>query len=505
MMSSPHPPQSLWMQPAVAIPTDPSEPRADVVVAGAGLTGLATAVMLARSGRRATVLEARSVGAVTTGNTTGKLSLLQGSVASGIHSRAGADVLRAYLAANRAAQEWVRLETAGDDDALETRAAFTYATTEEGDQAVRREAEALAAAGLSIEVEGADADRGLPFPTTSALRLEGQAQLHPMRLLARLAEELRAAGGRLVVGERVTGVELAEGGVRVRTSSGVVDASLVVLATGTPILDRGLFFAKLTPSRSLAAAYRLPVGMPVPQGMYLSVDPVARSLRSASDGAGGELLVAGGGGFAPGREASVRTRRDDLDAWVAEHFPGAERVTWWAAQDYRTVTHVPFAGPLPRGRGRIFAATGYNKWGMTNAVAAALALTGQITGSPPEWDERLRAHHAGLADAGEALAVNAGVAGRLVGGWAYAETHAGREERPAEGMGRVRRSGLKPVAESTVDGTTCRLSAVCTHLGGIVAWNDAEKTWDCPLHGSRFSAEGTLLEGPAVADLPRLD
>lgn len=499
------PPESLWLRTADAIPTDSPTDRADVVVVGAGLTGVATALMLARAGRGVLVLEARSVGAVTTGNTTGKLSLLQGSVASGIVSHAGADVLRAYLDANRAAQEWVRREAGDDEKVIQSRTAFTYATTPDGDESVRREAHALTEAGMTIDVEGPGADVGLPFAVTSALRLADQSQLHSVRLLSALAASLRERGGRIVSGRRVTGVDLVEGGVRVRTAAGDVDARSVVIATGTPILDRGLFFAKLVPSRSLVAAYRLPVGMPVPDGMYLSVDPVARSLRGARDESGAELLVVGGGGFTTGREESVRARREDLDAWVTDHFPGAERVTWWAAQDYRMVTHVPYAGPLPRGGGRIYAGTGYNKWGMTNAVAAALAISGEMLGDVPEWAQRLRANHANVADAGEAVTANAQVAGHLLSGWTRAEVSGRGDGRPAEGTGRVVRSGLAPVAESTVDGTTCRLSAVCTHLGGIVSWNDAEKTWDCPLHGSRFSADGTLLEGPAVADLSRVD
>ncbi|MEU1971588.1 FAD-dependent oxidoreductase [Microbacterium sp. NPDC019599] len=498
-------PESLWHRTSGAIATDARPERADVVIAGAGLTGLAAGIMLARQGRGVAVLEARTVGAVTTGGTTGKLSLLQGTVATGIRAHAGEDVLRAYFTGNRAAQDWVRREAGGDEDVIQSRTAFTYATTREGDDAVRREADAMALGGLPVEVEGPDADTGLPFAVTSALRMPDQAQLHALRLLARLAAEFRRLGGRIVEGARVTGADGSDGGLIVRSTAGDVEARLLVLATGTPVLDRGLFFAKLVPSRSLVAAYRPAQGMPLPPGMYLSADPRSRSVRAASDGAGGELLLVGGESFVPGREASVRKLRDVLDEWVAEHFPGAVRELWWAAQDYRMVSHVPFAGPLPRGGGRIYAATGYSKWGMTNAVASALAICGQIAGEEPDWSSALRAHHPTMSDAGEAVGANAEVAGRLVGDWSKAEFSRAPDAPPPEGTGRISRAGLKPVAESTVDGVTCRLSAVCTHLGGIVSWNDAERSWDCPLHGSRFAADGRLLEGPAVADLGRAD
>ncbi|WP_243075523.1 FAD-binding oxidoreductase [Microbacterium sp. SS28] len=300
------PPASLWRRTTEPIADDPRVERVEVVVVGGGITGLATAVLLARQGRTVMVLEAREVGAGTTGGTTGKLSLLQGSVASGIRAHAGADVLRAYLEGNRAAQDWVRTVADGDDSVIQTRTAYTYATSPEGDDVLRREAEVLAEAGLEFETLGAGADIGLPFAVTGALALADQSQVHSMRLLARLAAEVRRLGGRIVQHARVTGIDLVENGVRVRTAGGDVDARFAVIATGTPILDRGLFFAKLVPSRSLVGAYRLTDGRPVPDGMYLSVDPESRTIRGAQDGAGRSLLVAGGAGFTPAVKKASR-------------------------------------------------------------------------------------------------------------------------------------------------------------------------------------------------------
>src|SRR5690606_31388927 len=145
--------------------------------------------------------------------------------------------------------------------------------------------------------------------------------------------------------------------------------------------------------------------------------------------------------------------------------------------------------------------TGYSKWGMTNAVAAALAVAGGIADDKPDWATELFEDRPLLGATGDALVANAEVAGHLAGGWLSAETTSEPDGPPAEGTGRVARRGLRPVVESTVDGEACALSAVCTHLGGIVKWNDAERTWDCPLHGSRFDHRGRLLEGPAVRDL----
>lgn len=494
----PEEPRSLWHRTGPDIGTDVELPSvADVVVVGAGLTGLAAATLLARAGSSVVVLEARRVGAVTTGGTTGKLSLLQGTVLSGIRDQNDDEVLRRYVDANRAAQEWLVAEVAATAGAIESRAAITYATSVEGDETLRREREASETAGLPIDVlTGEQASGlGLPFAVTSALRLSAQYQLHPMRVLARLVDAVRAAGGSVVEGQRVTDVDIEDHGVRVHAGDRTVRARAVVLATGTPVLDRGLFFAKLEPSRSLAAAYRLADGVTAPEGMFVSIDEPARSLRTAEDGDGPLLIVGGEPGF-PGRAPSVRRRLAELDEWTDEWFAPAARTAWWAAQDYRTFTRLPFAAALPRGGGRIYAATGYAKWGMTNAVAAAHAITGTITGA--DDTESVFSSHPGLKAVGEALGANAEVSRRLVVGWAKPDADLPDDE---PGRGRIVRSGAKPVAESTIDGATCRLSGICTHLGGVLAWNDAESSWDCPLHGSRFSASGAVLEGPAVRDL----
>jgi len=488
---------SLWHRTGPSIATDGALPaRCDVLVVGAGLTGLTTARMLARAGGRPVVVEATRVGALTTGGTTGKVSLLQGSVYGALSRRAGPGVLRAYAAANADAQAWLSRETADDPRIMERKDAYTYATTPEGARTLEREAFALASTGLAVETLG---DPGfssvdLPFPVPAALRLRDQAQVHPMRLLRHLADATRAEGGTVVGGCRLLGASVTAGGVRVATTRGPVVADAVVLATGTPVLDRGLHFARITPSRELVGAYAVE-GM-IPDGMYLSVDPVSRSLRGATDETGDEVLLVGGASFVPGRGTDTTARLVDLDAWTRASFGPAERVAWWGAQDYTMAGRLPSAGIMPRSRGRILAATGYGKWGMTNAVAAAMTIVGELTGERPGWLAPLRARRPGIRSVSTAAAANAEVAGRLASGWARALVRSRPTRSP-----RVAREGARLVAESRVDGETCRVSGVCTHLGGVLEWNVAEQTWDCPLHGSRFRPDGRVVEGPAVADL----
>ncbi|HYO86973.1 MAG TPA: Rieske 2Fe-2S domain-containing protein [Dermatophilaceae bacterium] len=185
-------------------------------------------------------------------------------------------------------------------------------------------------------------------------------------------------------------------------------------------------------------------------------------------------------------------------------FPGAERTHAWSAQDYRSINRVPFVGVLPRGGKAIYVATGFNKWGMTNGVAAALNLSAQILGGTVPWAETLGRRVTTPAGVLSAIKENAGVAGEMVKDWVAAELKPLPDETPAEGEAVVGREAGRPVGVSTVAGHTSKVSAICPHLGGVLRWNNAEQTWDCPLRGSRFNVDGTRLEGPAVDDLSQL-
>lgn len=494
-MKLPDRPGTPW-----AIPTTlPRPPLADdlecdVAVVGAGIVGLTTAVLAVRAGLSVAVLEARTVGTGTSGRTTAKASALQGLRYQTIAEHHGREAARSYARAQLDGLRWMSDHVADRavDCRWDERPSFTHATTVDGRQSLEAELEAATAAGLDVSM----ADPGLPFVTTGAVRLDGQAQLDPVAYLASLAAEVVSAPeGRLFEHTRVTGVR----GHRRHTvvaPGGTVTADHVVVATLLPIVDRGLFFARAEPMSSYLVAMRC-AGEPV-GGMYLGIDEPSRSLRTARDEEG-DLLLVGGEGHDTGRGSPTTPRYRALADWASEHFDVGPVVARWSAHDYVPSDQLPWVGPSSAVTPRVLVATGFQKWGMTMGTAAALALADRCAGvedglSAP-WSGLFDPHRVTLRGTATAARINAEVAGRMASGWIRPGT-----ERDEKGAVTRRRRGIVPVSAT---GAEEDVTVVCTHLGGVCSWNDGDRTWDCPLHGSRFDESGEVVAGPATTPLRR--
>jgi len=447
----------------------PGPLRTEVVVVGAGLTGVVTAQVLADGGANVVVLDAGTARSTTTARSTGKLSVLQGTRLARV-ARHGDEVVRAYLAANFAGLGWLRRTLEGLDVPVENRDDLTVATTPEQVADVDAVLATCARQGLAAQWE---ADPPYPAPSFGAVRLPGQAQVDPLRMLSALRARLRSRGVPVHDGVRVRQVRRLRAGVALRTTRGTVLADRVVLATGVPPGRLGGLFLRLEAGRSLLTTWEVPDPGALPPGfaetMSITAGSPVRSLRMA-DG----LLMVGGEGFAVGRERDPARRLATLDGWTRVHLPVDSGRHAWAAQDYTSDTGLPLVGPAVPGDERVLVATGYAKWGLTNGAAAGLALAGRILDDPVEWGPTFEPWARPPAPSTRTAATF----GEQSKGWACAAS------RP---------SGQRP-------GVT-RVSRVCPHLGGVVRWNDQEQSWDCPVHGSRFGPDGTLLEGPATEGL----
>ncbi|MEV6412538.1 FAD-dependent oxidoreductase [Kribbella sp. NPDC051718] len=445
---------------------------ADVVVIGGGWIGLTTALLLARDGAQVVVVEAQRLASRTSGNTTGKVTSQHGACYAGLVDRHGVDKARQYAAANQLAVEQVAalVDAEGIDCELIRTPAFAYST--EPDSTLEREAAVAASLGLPAQlVDGSE----VGLPAVAAVRFDDQVQLHPVRYLAGLAKAVERVGGRIFEHTRAVRIDEKDGAVQVRTEvGGVITAYQAVLATLLPSGTTGAYFARTRPRQSHGIAVRLPVEAPV--GMAISVDSPTRSTRPWPGGGPAGLIVVGGD-HEVGSTADTASIYRSLTDWVGATWNAAIEPEYrWSAHDYRTPDLLPYVGKSP-GSHNIFVATGMNKWGLSNGTVAAGIINDLIAG---------RDHPAaGLYDArriGDARAVAGLLADNLKVGRDFTTGHAARL--------------LKH--DSKAD-------PVCTHLGCPLTWNTADTTWDCSCHGSRFDADGNILDGPATRPLKLTD
>ncbi|MEX1025679.1 MAG: FAD-dependent oxidoreductase [Planctomycetota bacterium] len=473
--------------------------EADVVVIGAGITGLTTALFLVQRGSRVAVVEADRICAGVTAYTTGKASSLHGLIYRKLTNTFDRATARIYGEANEAAITRMEgLVAEFDIDCGWTRGpAFTYTRERALLGDIEAEVEAAGAVGLPASFT---TETELPFEVAGAVRFENQAQFHARRYGLALARAIQASGGSVFQNSRIVDVATSTGRCQVENGARI-DGDHIVLATHIPFLDRGGFFAKCSPSRSYLMAVE--VDELPPKGMYLGVGAEERTLRSAN---GGRFLVLGGESHKTGQEPDTPARYAAIEAWARKHYTVRRVAYRWSAQDFMSVDGLPYIGRLPLASKRVWLATGYNKWGLTNGTVAAEILADGIAGKTNAWAATFDANRKDLgASAKSFLQTNLDVAKRFVGDRIrHLATQSAVDVAPDEGAV-VKIGGERAGAYRDAARELHAVSLTCTHLGCHVTWNPAERSWDCPCHGSRFDVEGRILHGPALEPLERVE
>ena len=468
----------------------------DVAVIGAGLAGLATATRLNADGARVVVIEAGAVGGRTTGHSTAKVTALHGLTYAGLERSKGADAAAAYAAANNSAVAELGALANGIECDWTPATAFTCATTRTGVEEIEAEATAAERAGLDVDIRR---DVGLPIPVLAAVALGDQAHVDPVALCRGLADRLRRKGVPVVEGLRIDDVD-EDDHCDVRAPNFELRSEYAVLCTHLPIVDPALLAARTRPDRSYAVAGPPRASGPlreVPAGMYIAPD-AGWSIRPYR-GPNGPAVIAGGEGHAMIDDGSAAEHYDRLSSWATDRL-GIDVHHRWSAFDYAPVDGVPFIGRLAPGSHRRFVATGFRKWGLTTSMVAAAIIADEIAGRTHDAAKLFDATRQVPTIGRDIVTNNVKVAVRFVGDRILARSKTA--ENVDSGARRVIRVGRRVVAMAqTDDGVRHTLDARCTHLGCVVRFNDAEQTWDCPCHGSRFARDGTVLDGPASQPL----
>jgi glycine/D-amino acid oxidase-like deaminating enzyme/nitrite reductase/ring-hydroxylating ferredoxin subunit len=464
------------------------------LVVGAGITGLTAARQLLEQGVSVAVIDSARVAGGVTGSTTAKVTALQSTIYSDLSKTWGTDVARAYAEANVEGLEMIRRRVL--DEKIEcdfaSAPAFTYATSAAGARKVAAEVDAARAAGLPVTLTS---DSDLPFNIQAAARLDNQARFHPTRYCAGLLKGILADGGAVFEDTRAHDID-TESGI-VTTDKGSIRAEMTFIASHVPFVGKGLYSVRMSASRSYAVAFRSQNA--TLEGMHISVEEPIRSIRATGDG----YTIVGGESHPSGAPFDTERCYQALEAWSQERF-GAEEVEYrWSAHDYRSADRLPFVGPMGSSS-RVFVATGFAKWGMTNGTVSAAIMTDLALGRDNPWAEifdsrriALRQAVPGLMKLGARTLRNQTVERLLP-----VPDAAGLDK--GEG-GVVTVGGRRAAVFRDEDDSLHAVSPVCTHLGCQVEFNTAERTWDCPCHGSRYDVDGKVIHGPAVDDLAVID
>lgn len=425
--------KSLWMDTG-HLPYFPplwGEAKADVLVIGAGMAGILCAWTLQQAGLSCVVAEAATIASGATGGTSAKITAQHGLIYHTLLQTQGKARAKGYLEANRMGLEALSALAASLDCDFQREDHIVYSLTDS--TVLQRELSALEMLGYPAElVTGLP----LPMPTAGGIRFPNQARFHPIQFLNAIAQDLTIFENTPV--RRLSGTTAF-------TDHGRIQAKYVIAATHFPFLRlAGGYFLKQYQQRSYVIALK---GAPKLEGMYLGAQPNSLSFRMQ-----GDFLLLGGGGHRTGQQGGGWA---ELERFAGTHYPHAEITHRWAVQDCMSLDQMPYIGPYSHRMPGVYVATGFNKWGMTTAMAAARILRDQILGRENPYAQLFSPS---------------------------------RHMPPSRAMANAGEAAKDFFALSPKR---------CPHLGCALRWNPQEHSWDCPCHGSRFSEAGKLLDNPA--------
>mgnify|MGYP002777377106 CR=1 FL=1 len=491
-------PVSYWINstPNSNFPPLEQETTVDVAIVGAGIAGLTAAILLKRAGKRVAVIESKNIVTGTSGHTTAKVTSLHQLIYADLIKNIGEDKARLYGESNQAAVERVaQFVTEEKIDCDFSRvAAYSFAESEKGLGKIKDEVEAATQLGLPASFVRTTS---LPFAIAGAIRFDNQAQFHVRKYLLHLAN-LVAGDGSYVFEQTIVQQVKDDGKCQVTTDRGVVWAQDVLVTTNLPILDQGLYFAKTFPRRSyIVGAFIEPER--APEGMFIGVEDEYYSIRTTPH-EGRTLLLIGGSGHKVGTVTDTETCYQKLIDFAQSRFGLNEIQYRWSTQDYVSFDKLPYIGKLTPMSQHVYTATGFSLWGMSNGTLAGMLLSDQVLGRENLWASLYDSTRATPFLTPESLKNNAEVSVHWIGDRLKGLTESAQDVANGEGK-LVTIEGKKVAAYRNEQGELHTVSAVCTHLGCIVNWNSAEKSWDCPCHGARFDCDGKVLRAPAVKNL----
>ncbi|MDC3412970.1 FAD-dependent oxidoreductase [Terrihalobacillus insolitus] len=497
-------PEPYWRD-SVDIPTFPTLDKnihdAEVGIVGGGITGITLAYLLVKQGIDVVLVDAGTLSNGVTGHTTAKITAQHGLIYDEFIQHFGLEKARMYYQANIEAMQLIKdiVSDHNIDCDLSKEDAYIYTNSDKYVNKISKEANAYDRIGIP---------RGftdkLPFeiPVKSTLIMKNQAQFHPLKYLKVLINEIK---DKAQIYENTTAVDIEYGNKNnILTRNGNrIRCKYIVSASHFPFHEgQGFFSARMYPERSYIIGVK--TDKKFPGGMYINAEEPTRSIRSTTHN-GDQLWLVVGENHKTGQGEPTYNHYEALEQFAYQTFGLQEYLYRWSAQDLTTLDKVPYVGPLTKDQPDILVATGYRKWGMTNGTAAAKMLCDFITKDEHHYlDLFAPSRFHADPDVKQFMKINSDVAKHLVHGKLEYTNNTVDDVQKGEGK-IIRINGKKIGVYRNLSGEVTMVDTTCTHLGCEVEWNQGDRTWDCPCHGSRYKPTGEIVEGPAKRPLGKVD
>ena len=464
---------SIWLESVNKIKSSgklEEDSSADVCIIGGGICGITTAYYLTKKGYNVIVVEKNEIANGVTGHTTAKITSQHGLIYHYLSEKYGINVARKYFEANEEAikniKEIIR-ENSIDCDFEETNS-YIYTTNESEIDKINEEMEYLKHINKNAEKT---TKTDLPFDVVSSIKFKNQAQFNPLKYVKALVENILKNKGRIYTNTVCTDVKREDDGYIVYANDNKIFAKYVVLCSQYPFLKvPGFYFAKMY--QELSYIIGVETYNEIPKDMYINIEAPVYSFRRAKF-KGKDILLLGGAGHKTGNKVNYEETYGLLEKKAKELYPDARIIARWSTRDAVTLDKIAYIGEYSSLLPNMYIATGFNKWGMTTSNVAGNMITDMISNNGSMYEEIFKA----------------------------------TRFKPIENKDEMKNmlvDSTKSMIGSRFD-VNEEGKPICTHMGCILEWNDADKTWDCPCHGSRFDKSGNNISGPAIKDIEKYE
>lgn len=475
--------------------------QVDVCVIGAGITGITTAYMLLNKGLKVCLIDKGEICSGVTENTTAKITSQHGLIYKYLIETFGKEYARKYIESNEEAIKGIK-KIIDDENIVcdfEKTENFIYTCKDEYVDSIKDEVEAVNELGINAEI----IERiKLPFEIKIGIKFPNQAKFHPLKYLYKLIEIIKKNNVQIYTNSRVVDIKNNLEGYKLSTEDDKkILTKQVVMATHYPIKNfPGMHFLKMYQDRSYAIAIK--PNKEINKGMYISAETPVASFRPINN----EFLIIGGSEHKTGENSKdLDICYQSLETYAKEIYPEAEIVYQWATQDCVSLDKVPYIGDFSNLMPNVYMATGYKKWGMTTSYVAAKIIVDKILGNENKYEEIYKATRfapiKNYKEFGNMLKQT--VYSLAVNKMKIPETLFKDIEKDTGGV--VEYKNKKIGVYKNGEGKIFVVEPYCAHLGCELSWNNLEKTWDCPCHGSRYTYEGKVITEPTVKDLKRIE